>query len=88
MEFAKYIAIINRHGGPPNLSADQFSRMMNIMTLESKIDALDTLSRKNTNMSIYSAVMMETIRLRNRLNMLTQGKKPPQLFEEMLKMSR
>lgn len=81
MQYTKYFATIVDTSGAPRLSVKAFKIYMNIVSLESRIDALDKAKRlPNINSDTVTFINSE---LYKKLTFLTQGKSPDEVFRNL-----
>lgn len=81
MNYARYFAAITKNNGQPNLSTDQFRRMMNIVYLEGVIDGIRKIKKKSTEEPYkYDMLIFEQETV---LKNLTCNLEPKQLLTEM-----
>ena len=81
MKYTKYFSGQLKYNGVPNLSAEQFKRYMNIVSLESTIEACTkvvNLSREIVDLKYNSTVQ---------LHKLTDDQSPEDLYSEMIRKS-
>ena len=80
MNYTHFISTTFKHNGVPNLSNESFGLLMNIVHIEGKITAFETLKAREKNhrynMDIQSCV--------EQLKGLTKGMTPQQLIVELI----
>lgn len=85
MIYANYFSSITKDNGPPNLSTDQFRRMMNIIYLEGVINGIKRIKEKEAGQSYkYDIVIYKHTSV---LAQLTSNLKPNLLLREMYHLS-
>jgi hypothetical protein len=53
MKYTKYFAILTKENGQPNLSTEQFRRMMNIVSIEGIIMGMSRIKEKYKDTQYY-----------------------------------
>ncbi|MBJ2174188.1 hypothetical protein JBL43_08060 [Aureibaculum sp. A20] len=81
MNFTKYFSLIVKQNGVPHLNNDQFRRFMNIVSVEAKIEELQSLN-------FNSPVIFKNIEMKkNKLSRLTKDQTPKELLKQMVALS-
>ncbi len=83
MKYSKYFSKVVKENGQPNLSLDQFRRMMNIIATENKIEGLMIAKRMNIDKDLYHQYDLTIFKYDRVLTKLTGNQKPMDLIEEM-----
>ena len=81
LKYSKYFGMIIRANGAPHLNRHQLQRMMNIVVAESRIDAIHSL--KITSTTVFQKINSN----RSKIEKLTKGLSPENLFREMIELS-
>ncbi len=84
MKYTSFFSTIVKEQGQPHLSNDQFRRMMNIVHLESYIDALYFLQKKEKHRRYEMLIFAKHRKLVEN----TGNLEPKLLMEEMVRFSR
>ena len=66
MKYTKYFSGVLRNQGVPNLNADQFAKLMNIVSLESRMQELLDIKESNKNREDYYKYDMRINRITNK----------------------
>ncbi len=83
MKYSKYFGNLVNEKGQPNLSVQQFKRMMNIIATENKIEGLLIAKKMNKNKDLYYQYDLIIFKYDRVLTKLTGNQKPMDLIEEM-----
>ena len=86
MNYANYFSTITKDNGQPNLSPDQFRRMMNIIYIEGVIQGIKRIKKKETAQSFKYDILI--FKHDSVLTELTGNLKPLELMREMVRLSR
>ena len=86
MFYAKYFSTVTKDHGQPNLSADQFRRMMNIVYIEGVINGIKRIKEKETGQ--YFKYDVQIFKHDSVLQQLTGNLKPNLLLKEMYRLSK
>ncbi|MEL4454811.1 hypothetical protein [Lutimonas vermicola] len=86
MNYANYFSVVTKDNGQPNLSADQFRRMMNIVFIEGVIQGIKRIKEKETGQYFKYDVLI--FKHDSVLTELTGNLKPNELLKEMYRLSR
>lgn len=85
MIYANYFSSVTKDNGQPNLSADQFRRMMNIIYIEGVINGIKRIKEKETEQYFkYDVLILKHDAV---LTQLTCNLKPNLLLREMYHLS-
>ncbi|WP_115460655.1 hypothetical protein [Winogradskyella aurantiaca] len=84
MQFTKYYSDLIKAYGIPQLTVEQFQKVMNIVVLESRIAEQNLISKRLTG-DAKVMVGKRNYSSYNQLNNLTQRKEPKELFEEIIR---
>ena len=86
MNYTRYFASITKEIGQPNLSADQFRRMMNIVHVEGVIRGMRVLKEKDSDRYFkYDTIIFKNQAL---LSELTGDLLPKDILHEMVRLSK
>jgi hypothetical protein len=86
MIYANYFSSVTKDNGQPNLSADQFRRMMNIIYIEGVISGIKRIKEKETGQYFkYDVLIFKHDAV---LTELTGNLKPGMLLREMYRLSK
>jgi hypothetical protein len=86
MNYANYFASVTKDNGQPNLSPDQFRRMMNIVYIEGVIQGIKRIKERETKEFFKYDVLIykhDVI-----LKQLTGTLQPHELIREMYRLSK
>ena len=86
MIYANYFSSVTKDNGQPNLSADQFRRMMNIVYIEGVINGIKRIKKKETGQFFKYDVLI--FKHDSVLTELTGNLRPNALLREMYRLSR
>ena len=84
MKYTKYFSGVLRNQGVPNLNADQFAKLMNIVSLESRMQELLDIKESNKNREDYYKYDMRINRITNKTKELTLEVLPKELMQNMI----
>ena len=83
MKYTKYFSGVLRNHGVPNLNVEQYARLMNIVSLESRLQELldikETLNREE-----YYKYDVRINRITNKIKELTLDVLPKELMQNMI----
>ncbi len=88
MKYTKYFAILTKENGQPNLSTEQFRRMMNIVSIEGIIMGMNRIKEKYKDTQYYYKYDLDIFKHQKVLTNLTGNLKVEDLFREMMRFSR
>ena len=83
MKYSKNFSNLVNEKGQPNLSLEQFKRMMNIIAIENKIDGLKIAKEQNKNKELYHQYDLIIFKYGTVLTDLTGNLNPMDLINEM-----
>ena len=86
MTYANFFSSVTKDNGQPNLSPDQFRRMMNIVYIEGVISGIKRIKEKETGQYFKYDVLI--FKHDSVLTELTGNLKPNALLREMYNLSR
>ena len=86
MNYANYFSTVTKDNGQPNLSPDQFRRMMNIVYIEGVINGIKRIKEKETGQYFKYDVLI--FKHDSVLTGLTGKLKPTALLREMYQLSK
>ena len=86
MQYTKHFSFIVKENGQPQLSSDQFRRMMNIVYLEGVVNGLRKVKEANKNTDQFYKYDMLIFKEEKRLTELTGNLKPDELINEMIRL--
>ena len=87
MQYTKHFSFIVKEKGQPQLSSEQFSRMMNIIYLEGVVCGLKKVKEANKHTDQFYKYDMLIFREEKRLTELTGNLKSEDLIKEMMSLS-
>ncbi|MEM6514873.1 MAG: hypothetical protein AAF688_01730, partial [Bacteroidota bacterium] len=87
-KFTRYFSYVLQNHGTPDINPEEYSRMLNIIVLENKIDLLEQIQKRVRHADRKHYLSADITQLRNKLNRLTMENKPENLLKYMLKESR
>lgn len=86
MHYSNYFSSVTKDNGQPNLSADQFRRMMNIVYIEGVINGIKYIKKKEKGQPFkYDVIIFKHDSV---LKELTGSLKPNLLLKEMYRLSK
>lgn len=85
MVYAKYFSVITSENGQPNLDADQFRRMMNIVFVEGVIAGITKIKEQGSDTYFKYDVLL--FKQKSILRDLTDSLEPEILLKEMYRLS-
>ena len=88
MIYTKYFASITKENGQPNLSTEQFRRMMNIISVEGILSGFNRIKEKYKDTQYYYKYDTLIFKQDTVLTDLTGNLKPNELIKEMHHLSR
>jgi len=83
MKYSKHFSKVVKENGQPNLSLDQFKKMMNIIATENKIEGLNVAKRQHENTNMFHQYDILILGYERQLTNLTGNQKPTDLIKEM-----
>lgn len=86
MTYANYFSSVTKDNGQPNLSADQFRRMMNIVYIEGVINGIKRIKEKEKGQYFKYDVLI--FKHDSVLTQLTGNLRPNALLREMYHLSK
>jgi hypothetical protein len=86
MRYSEHFAVVAKHSGMPRLNYKQLSRMMNIISLEGQIRAMENMRAKCVSDHQLEAGRMIQLK-QHQLSQLTDNKKPDLLLRELILLS-
>ena len=87
MQYTKHFSFIVKENGQPQLSSEQFRRVMNIVFLEGVISGLRKVKESNKNTDQFYKYDMLIFREEKRLTELTGNIRSESLLKEMMSLS-
>ena len=81
MKYTKYFSGVLKNQGVPNLNATQFAKLMNIVSLESRMQELLDIKESNKNMQDYYKYELRIKRLFSRVQALTFDEDPKDVLK-------
>ncbi len=88
MIYTKYFASITKENGQPNLSTEQFRRMMNIISVEGTLNDFNRIKEKYKDTPEYYKYDTLIFKQNSLLTELTGNLKPNDLLKEIYRLSR
>lgn len=86
MLYSNYFSSVTKDNGPPNLSTDQYRRMMNIIYIEGVINGIKRIKEKEKGQLFkYDVIIYKHVAV---LKDLTGNLKPYPLLKEMYRLSK
>ncbi|MFD0836695.1 hypothetical protein ACFQ0I_13030 [Mariniflexile aquimaris] len=83
MKYTKYFSGVLRNQGVPNLNVEQFAKLMNIVSLESRMQELLDIKESNKNREEYYKYDVRIKRLQSKILKLTLGEDPNIVLRKM-----
>jgi len=87
MKYSKYFGSVTKDKGQPNLNAEQFRRMMNIVSVEGVIQGLNIIKEKFKNTTAYYKFDIDIFKHERVLTDLSGNLNPNELLKEMYHLS-
>ena len=84
MKYTKYFSGVLRNQGVPNLNVEQYARLMNIVSLEGRMQELLDLKETITNREEYYKYDVRIKRLLAKIEALTANEPPNALMQHMV----
>ena len=88
MKYTKYFSGVLRNQGVPNLNVEQYARLMNIVSLEGRMQELLDLKETITNREAYYKYDVRIKRLSAKIEALTASEAPNALMQHMVLTSK
>ncbi len=88
MRYTKYFSGVLKHQGTPNLNVEQYARLMNIVSLEGRMQELNDLKKAIKNPNEHYKYDIRIHRLSNTLKGLTNDEYPKEVMHHMVFESR
>jgi len=84
MKYTKYYSGILRNQGVPNLNVEQYARLMNIISLEGRLQELLDIKETLQNREEYYKYDVRINRITNKIKELTLDVLPQELMQNMI----
>ena len=84
MKYTKYFTGVLRNQGVPNLNAEQYARLMNIVSLEGRLQELLDIKETIPNREEYYKYDVRINRITNKIKELTLDVLPKELMQNMI----
>lgn len=84
MRFTKYFSCIIRNQGVPNLNVEQYARLMNIVSLEGRLQELLNIKATIQNREEYYKYDIRINRITNKIKELSLDALPKELMQNMI----
>jgi len=84
MQFTRYYSRLIKANGVPNLDVEQHCRLMNIISLEGQLNALEKLKKGLSNSDGYHAYDVKIHKVNLQIKKLTLGKYPKDVVHDMV----
>jgi hypothetical protein len=88
MKFTKYFASVIKSNGVPHLNVDEYQKLFNIITLETRLNELQQLKDNERNHNRNYSLGTRIFNLEQKLNRLTMENSPANLLKYMVQESR
>jgi hypothetical protein len=88
MKYTKYFSGVLRNHGVPNLNVEQFAKLMNIVSLESRMQELLDFKESNKNREDYYKYDVRINSITNKIKTLTLDVLPKVLMQNMILKSK
>ncbi|WP_026754753.1 hypothetical protein [Sediminibacter sp. Hel_I_10] len=88
MKFTRYFSATIKNNGIPQINTNEYSKLFNIITLESRIDELYRLKDKETNNGRKYKLKIRIFELKETLHWLTMENSPKNIMKYMLNQSK
>jgi len=84
MKYTKYFSGVLRNQGVPNLNVEQYARLMNIVSLEGRLQELLDIKETITNREEYYKYDVRINRITNKIKEVTLDVLPKELMQNMI----
>ncbi|HEY5687622.1 MAG TPA: hypothetical protein VIS27_04880 [Yeosuana sp.] len=84
MKYTKYYSGLLRNQGVPNLNVEQYAKLMNIVSLEGRLQELLDLKESISNREEYYKYDVRINRITNKINEITLDVLPKELMQNMI----
>ena len=84
MKYTKYFSGVLRNQGVPNLNVEQYARLMNIVSLEGRLQELLDIKDSIQNSEEYYKYDVRINRITNKIKELTLDVLPQELMQNMI----
>ena len=84
MKYTKYFSGVLRNQGVPNLNVEQYTRLMNIVSLEGRLQELLDIKETIQNREEYYKYDVRINRITNKIKELTLDVLPKELMQNMI----
>jgi len=84
MKYTKYFSGVLRNQGVPNLNVEQYAKLMNIVSLESRLQELLDIKETIQNREEYYKYDVRINRITNKIKTLTLDVLPKELMQNMI----
>ena len=84
MKYTKYFSGVIRNQGVPNLNVEQYAKLMNIVSLESRLQELLDIKETIQNREEYYKYDVRINRITNKIKTLTLDVLPKELMQNMI----
>jgi len=88
MKFTRYFSRVLRENGTPDISVNEYQRMLNIIVIENQIDILQKVKMNKRHHDRTRYLERELLHLDTLLKRLTRENKPQNLLKYMLNQSK
>lgn len=88
MKYTKYFSGVLKNQGVPILNVEQFAKLMNIVSLESRMQELLDIKESNKNREEYYKYDVRIKRLSAKIEALTSSIAPSELMQRMVLASK
>ena len=84
MKYTKYFSGVLRNQGVPNLNVEQYARLMNIVSLEGRLQELLDIKETIQNREEYYKYDVRINRITNKIKEVTLDVLPKELMQNMI----
>jgi len=84
MKYTKYFSGVLRNQGVPNLNVEQYAKLMNIVSLEGRLQELLDIKETIQNREEYYKYDVRINRITNKIKELTLDVLPKELMQNMI----
>ena len=84
MKYTKYFSGVLRNQGVPNLNVEQYAKLMNIVSLEGRLQELLDIKETIQNREEYYKYDVRINRITNKIKEVTQDVLPKELMQNMI----
>jgi hypothetical protein len=84
MKYTKYYSVVLKNQGVPNLNVEQYAKLMNIVSLEGRLQELLDIKETISNRKEYHKYDVRINRITSKIKELTLDVLPKELMQNMI----